>query len=70
MKIRFNKSVSYPQLEKGASKTYTAGEVYDLPDDHANRWLRRGVAVEVVETKSAEVRSDPKPEKPAKPARQ
>lgn len=43
--------MSYPQNDPANSREYKADEVYDLESDHARRWLRRGVAVEVVEAK-------------------
>lgn len=51
MRIKFLKNADYPQIKPNGepdperSKSYKAGETYDLPDDHANRWLRRNAAV-------------------------
>jgi len=53
MRIKFLKDANYPQIlpngqpDLERSKSYKAGEIYDLPDDHANRWLRRNAAVKV-----------------------
>ena len=53
MRIKFLKDANYPQIKPDGSpdpersKSYKAGEIHDLPDDHANRWLRRNAAVEV-----------------------
>ena len=53
MRIKFLKNADYPQIKPNGepdperSKSYKAGETYDLPDDHANRWLRRNAAVKV-----------------------
>ena len=47
MKIKFNKNSSYKQNDESQSREYVAGEVYDVTDDHGQRWIRRGVAVEV-----------------------
>ena len=56
MRIKFLKTCEYKQLvpeglpNEGQpcperSKTYKEGETYDLPEDHARRWLRRNAAV-------------------------
>ena len=45
MKIRFTKQ---PSARSGGSE-YEVGEVVDLPDVSARRWVRRGVATEVSE---------------------
>jgi hypothetical protein len=55
MRIKFLKNAEYPQIKPNGepdperSKSYKAGEIYDLPDDHARRWLRRNAAIEVVD---------------------
>jgi len=49
--VKFTKDVSYPQNDPKRSREYKAGETYDLDRDHAERWIRRNVAVEVVEEK-------------------
>ena len=57
MKIKFLKDCTYIQNDKSQSREYKEGEVYDLPSDHAQRWIRRNAAVEFV------------PEPPARPSR-
>lgn len=53
MRIKFLKDAFYPQVDKYGkpdpvrTKAYKAGEIYDLPADHANRWIRRNAAEEV-----------------------
>jgi hypothetical protein len=47
MKVKFLRDESYKQNDPEQSKEYKAGETYDLDHDHAQRWLRRGSAVEV-----------------------
>jgi len=58
MRIKFLRKCEYEQIiplgqpnagkrDPDRSKTYEAGEEYDMPDDHANRWLRRNAAVAV-----------------------
>lgn len=45
MRIRFTEGVIHETEGRGRGPRYGAGEVYDLDDDQARRWLRRGVAV-------------------------
>ena len=45
MKIRFIKDAVYESGPKEKWPRYKAGEIYDLEEDHARRWLRREVAV-------------------------
>lgn len=61
MRVKFNKSVKYEQNDPAESKAYNEGETHDLPDDHAQRWIRRGVAVEVDAAKPAKtlIKSEP-----------
>jgi hypothetical protein len=66
MRIRFVRDCVYPQLDPAASRAYRAGQVYDLPDDHAQRWLRRGAAVIADDPRPGLVERAPEPEK--KPA--
>ena len=58
MRVKFLKDCEYEQIiplgqpnagkrDPDRSKSYKAGEEYDMPDDHANRWLRRNAAVVV-----------------------
>lgn len=49
MKITFLRDCKYEQNDKRNSREYKAGETYELPTDHAHRWLRRNAAVEFVE---------------------
>ena len=58
-KIKFLRDAHYPQADPAQSKEYKSGEVYDLEDDHANRWLRRGFAVEVKPEAKAEAKAAP-----------
>lgn len=65
MKIRFIRTVQAETEGRHKGPVYKAGSEHDFPLASAERWLRRGVAVEV--TASARV----KPERPmmgAKPA--
>lgn len=48
MRVRFSKTVTYEQNKPEDCRTYEAGKTYDLANDHAQRWIRRGVAEEVV----------------------
>jgi hypothetical protein len=57
MKIKFLKDCKYEQNDAKNSREYKAGEVYDVDQDHARRWIRRQCAVEFV------------PEPPARPVR-
>lgn len=43
VKVLFNKTCV---VKDGTGTTFTAGEVYDLPVSSADRWKRRGVAVD------------------------
>jgi hypothetical protein len=45
MRIRFTRDAIYETEGPGKGPRYSAGEVYDLPDNLAKRWLRREVAV-------------------------
>ncbi len=58
MRIRFIQTRTVKAVD---GQTYESGKVYDLPDASALRWLRRGVAVEVVEAVEAEVKSIDEP---------
>lgn len=51
MKIKFLQDAKYPQNDPLQSREYKAGEVHDVPPDHARRWIRRNAAVEVDEPK-------------------
>lgn len=44
-RYRFSETVVYKSGNPWP--TYQAGEVYDLPRDHGERWVRRHVAAEV-----------------------
>lgn len=44
-KIKFTKDATYKAGERADWIKYKAGEVHDLEDDHAQRWLRRQVAI-------------------------
>jgi hypothetical protein len=54
MKIKFLKDANYPQNDPENSRSYKAGETYDVPDDHGQRWIRRNAAVEVTKKAKAE----------------
>ncbi len=69
MLVKFLKDAEYPQIvpngEENAgkpcpkrSKSYKAGETYELADDHAKRWLRRNAAIVVDHPKRGEVKSE------------
>lgn len=58
MRIKFLRNAEYPQIippgQPNAgkpcperSKSYKAGEIYEVSADHGQRWLRRNAAVEV-----------------------
>ena len=49
MKITFLRDCKYEQNDKRNSREYRAGETYDVPTDHAQRWIRRQAAVEAKE---------------------
>lgn len=74
-RYRFSETVIYKSGDPWT--TYEAGEVYDLPADHGERWVRRQVAVEVkddgaaaLETVVVEVVTEPakEPEPVVNPA--
>ena len=65
MKIRFIETVQAETEGRHKGPVYKAGTVLDLPEDSANRWLRRSVAVEHTE-KPAPAKPVEKP-KAAKP---
>lgn len=52
MRIKFLKDATYPQGDPKLSRSYKAGEEYDVADDHGQRWIRRNAAVEVVKVKA------------------
>lgn len=43
MKIEF---LIRREVQDGSGTVFEAGKIYDLPDDSANHWLSRGVAIE------------------------
>jgi hypothetical protein len=51
MRIKFLRNAEYPQIKPNGepdperSKSYKAGETYEVAEDHGNRWLRRNAAV-------------------------
>jgi len=55
MRIKFLRNAEYPQIKPNGepdperSKSYKAGETYEVTEDHGRRWLRRNAAVEVVD---------------------
>lgn len=73
MKIKFLKEAKYrtcrrdeqgrpihpPKMLSYVEVVYKAGQVVDLPDDQAHRWLRREAAEEVKETRR-EAKTDAK----------
>lgn len=46
--------------QEAEPQTFKAGEAYDLPRPSVDRWVRRGVAVEVEDDP---VKPDPKPKR-------
>lgn len=68
MKIRFTRSVSYPQNDASQSREYAEGSVHDVPVDQARRWFRRNAAVEFEEKpkRKLEPESTVAPAKPSK----
>jgi hypothetical protein len=66
MKVKFLRDESYKQNDPEQSRQYKAGETYDLEDDHANRWIRRGSAVEVKSGKASKTEAMV-PASPVKP---
>lgn len=47
MKIKFLRDCTYHQNDPDNSREYKAGETYEVLDDHGERWIRRGFAVQV-----------------------
>jgi hypothetical protein len=47
MKIKFTENALYETDGYRKGHTFKAGEVHDFPDHFAQRWIRRGAAVEV-----------------------
>lgn len=45
MRIGFTKTVQYENEGRHQGPIFQAGDVYDCADDFAQRWLERGVAV-------------------------
>lgn len=45
MKVKFTKDAVYKAGPRAEWPKYKAGEIYDFDDDHAQRWVRRGVAI-------------------------
>lgn len=66
MFVKFTKNATYKQADPSQSKEYLAGEVHCLEDDHAQRWIRRNVAVEVPPEPPKKPEPKPKHEKPEK----
>lgn len=63
MRVKFHANARYIQNNARDSREYVAGQEYDLADDHAQRWIRRGLAVEVPPTAVVEeVVTAPEPE--------
>lgn len=46
MRIKFLRRTVYDTNGPGLGPVYEAGEVYDVRPDEADRWFRRGAAVE------------------------
>jgi hypothetical protein len=65
MKLKFLKDAAYKQNEPSQSLEHKAGDVYEGSDDYCQRWIRRGVAVEV----KAGKRAEPEAMVPAPPAK-
>ena len=55
MRVRFVRDEIYETEGRGKGPRYRADHEYDLPDDLAQRWLRRGAAI---------VSPDPEPPEP------
>lgn len=49
MRVKFKEDVTYVQNKKEDCREYKSGQVYDLAQDHANRWLKRGKAEAVAD---------------------
>lgn len=45
IRVRFTADAVYRQA--AGDVTYVAGSTHDFEDDHARRWLRRGMAVQI-----------------------
>lgn len=66
MRVKFQREAKYVQNDPAQCRTYESGKEYDLSDDHAHRWIRRGYAVKVekeIKAKPIEVEA-PKVETP------
>lgn len=44
MRVVFIENAEYKQAEPSKSKKFVAGKEYDLSEDQAGRWIRRGKA--------------------------
>lgn len=66
MLVKFLKAVTAAD-HPPAGRTFAEGEVCDLPDDQAQRWIRRQVATEekAKTTKAANTAAPPAPSLPA-----
>lgn len=70
MRIRFTARQVYETGGPGLGPVFEPGEVVDLRDDLARRWLRRGVAVEVGDAAAAaDVAADQAPAPAVAPGR-
>ena len=56
MWVRFNERVVYETIARNEGRTFDEGAVYNLSAEYGQRWINRGVAVEV------EKPGDPEPE--------
>lgn len=59
MKIKFLSDQIYETEGRNTGPKFSAGQVVDLSDDMANRWLRRQVAVIVTEEPENEKAKEP-----------
>lgn len=62
MRVKFRVNAKYVQNNAADSREYVAGQEYDLADDHAQRWIRRGMAEEVQAVAELPAIAEPEPE--------
>lgn len=65
--IKFTQTVQF-ETQRNVGPVYEAGSVHTLDDDHAQRWLRRNVAVLVAPEAVAEPPVDAPATEPESPA--
>lgn len=69
MRIRFTKDAIYETEGPGRGPRFAAGEVHDLREDLAHRWINRGLAVAEPEPEPAAEVASPPPPPAASPTR-